>query len=159
LTEVYLLLGSNLNEPALQLAIARKLITKQVGLIVSESHEYRSAPWGVIDQPDFLNQVLCVQTSFSALELLACLQQIELKMGRERIVKWGSRIIDIDILYFGNDIITNSHLKIPHPELQNRRFTLIPLCDLAPEFIHPVFNISNKTLLNRCTDNGEVHQL
>lgn len=156
MTEVYLLLGSNLQNPALQLEIARQRLAEKAGIIVSESPVYRSAPWGVEDQPEFANQVLCIETRFSALELLKCLQTIELNMGRKRIVKWGSRIIDIDILYYNKQIITQDTLKIPHPELQNRRFTLVPLCDIAPDFIHPVFNISNQTMLQRCKDEGKV---
>lgn len=157
--EVYLLLGSNLQNPALQLEIARKQLSEKVGLISSASPVYRSAPWGVKDQPEFANQVLCIEMTSPALELLGCLQAIELSMGRERFVKWGSRIIDIDILYYKKEIITHSTLKTPHPELQNRRFTLVPLCDIAPDFIHPVFNISNLTMLERCKDDGEVIRL
>jgi len=159
LTEVYLLLGSNLNKPALQLNIALQHITEKAGELIVQSPVYRSSPWGVSDQPEFANQVILLQTSFSPFELLQCLQKIEHTMGRERIVKWGSRIIDIDILYYGKSIITNPALKVPHPELSNRRFTLVPLCAIAPAFIHPVWNVSNQTILQRCTDEGHVEEI
>ncbi len=156
MTEVYLLLGSNLNTPFIQLNIALGHLTEMVGKIVQVSPVYHSAPWGVVDQPDFANQVVLLNTALKPLDLLRCLQVIEKNMGRERIVKWGSRIIDIDVLYYGNEIITNTTLKVPHPELHNRRFTLVPLCDIAPDFIHPVWNVTNHTLLKRCSDEGKV---
>jgi 2-amino-4-hydroxy-6-hydroxymethyldihydropteridine diphosphokinase len=149
-------LGSNLDHPSLQLEYALQHLEKRAGQIISRSSVYRSAPWGVTDQPEFMNQVVEIGTTQTPLMLLKCLQDIELSMGRERIIKWGSRIIDIDILYYGQEIITEPALKIPHPEIQARRFTLVPLCEIAPDVKHPVWNVSNRELLNRCTDDGAV---
>ncbi len=154
--QVYLLLGSNLNNPRLQLEIALQKIEEKAGKAVCCSKIYRSSPWGLNDQPEFANQVIEIDTSFSPQDLLSCLQSIEIEMGRERIIKWGSRIIDIDILYYAGEILSTTALKIPHPEIQGRRFTLVPLCDIAPDLIHPVWNISNQEMLNRCQDEGSV---
>ncbi len=159
MTEVYILLGSNLEDPDKQLATAIQRIKEQVGPISRQSALYWSAPWGKEDQPAFLNQVILLQTNYTADELLRILLHIEQQMGRQRLVKWGSRIIDLDILYYGNDIITHASLKIPHPEIANRRFVLIPLNELAPDFIHPVLNVSNETLLQRCVDVLEVKKV
>jgi 2-amino-4-hydroxy-6-hydroxymethyldihydropteridine diphosphokinase len=158
LKDIFILLGSNLNDPHKQLQTAFDFIQREIGPIVQKSSIYHSAPWGVSEQPDFLNQVLQVQTSLTAQQVLKANLSIEERMGRKREIKWGSRIIDIDILYFDHDIINDSNLKIPHPEIQNRRFTLIPLCEIKPDFIHPVLNVSNNALLLRCPDHLEVHQ-
>lgn len=154
--QVYLLLGSNLNDPRLQLEIALKKVCDRAGKLVYASKVYRSSPWGLNEQPDFANQVLEISTRLAPKDLLTCIQSIEIEMGRKRIVKWGSRIIDIDILYYDSEILTTTSLKIPHPEIQGRRFTLVPLCDIAPDFIHPVWNISNREMLSRCQDEGVV---
>ncbi|MDF2457367.1 MAG: folK, partial [Cytophagaceae bacterium] len=132
MTTVYLLLGSNLEDPDKQIRTAREWIEKKVGHLDQCSSIYWSAPWGNEDQPAFLNQVIQVSTSLSADDLLTVLLSIEQEMGRQRLVKWGSRIIDIDILYYGQEIVTLTHLKIPHPEIGNRRFVLVPLHEIAP---------------------------
>jgi len=156
LTTVYLLLGSNLEDPDHQLRIAREWIEKKVGSLDQCSSIYWSAPWGNEDQPAFLNQVIQLSTTSSADDLLTILLSIEQEMGRQRLVKWGSRIIDIDILYYGQEIITHTHLKIPHPEIANRRFVLVPLNEIAPDFKHPVLNVNTSVLLERCEDKLEV---
>ncbi|MDB5257844.1 MAG: folK [Chitinophagaceae bacterium] len=156
LTNVFLLLGSNLEDPGKQLQIARELIANKVGALVQCSAVYWSAPWGNEDQPAFLNQVIQLSIAYSSDDLLHRLLFIEQEMGRQRLVKWGSRIIDIDILYYGQEIIAQSHLKIPHAEIANRRFVLIPLQEIAPDFLHPVLNVSTTVLLERCEDKLEV---
>jgi len=159
LTTVFLLLGSNLEDPDKQLRLARESIASKVGALVECSAVYWSAPWGKEDQPAFLNQVLQLSVAYTADDLLHLLLSIEQEMGRQRLVKWGSRIIDIDILYYGQEIITKDHLKIPHPEIANRRFVLVPLQEIAPDFKHPVLNVSTAMLLERCEDKLEVKKV
>jgi 2-amino-4-hydroxy-6-hydroxymethyldihydropteridine diphosphokinase len=159
LTEAFLLLGSNLGDPDRQLQIAIHHLESAIGSIAKRSSVYWSAPWGKEDQPAFLNQVIVLSTAYTADELLRILLYTEQKMGRERLVKWGSRIIDIDILYYGKEIMTHPSLKIPHPEIANRKFALIPLNEIAPDFSHPVLNVSHRTLLERCGDTLEVRKI
>lgn len=156
LTTVFLLLGSNLEDPEKQLQTARILIDQKIGKIDQSSSVYWSAPWGNADQPAFLNQAIQLSTDSTADDLLSLLLSIEQEMGRQRLVKWGSRVIDIDILYYGQEIITSPHLKIPHPEIANRKFVLTPLSEIAPDFIHPVLNVNTSVLLERCEDQLEV---
>lgn len=156
LTTAFLLLGSNLEDPGKQLRIARELIAHKVGPLIQSSSIYWSAPWGNEDQPAFLNQVIQLSVAYPADDLLHRLLSIEQEMGRERLTKWGSRIIDIDILYYGQEIITKTHLKIPHPEIANRRFVLVPLEEIAPDFKHPVLNVTTSVLLERCEDKLKV---
>jgi 2-amino-4-hydroxy-6-hydroxymethyldihydropteridine diphosphokinase len=153
--DVFLLLGSNEGERKENLSIARRLTENSIGKIKSDSSIYETEPWGKKDQPKFLNQVILTATCLSPEEVLYNIYSIEKEMGRERLEKWGPRIIDIDIIYYGSEIIVSEKLKIPHPELQNRRFALIPLHEIARDFIHPVFNISSEELLKRCPDKLE----
>ena len=149
-------MGSNLEDPEKQIKTAKMWIEKKIGPIDQSSSIYWSAPWGNEDQPAFLNQVIQLLTTYSADDLLQLLLSIEQEMGRQRLIKWGSRIIDLDILYYGHEIITLSHLKIPHPEIANRRFVLVPLNEIAPDLKHPVLNVTTSTLLDRCVDKLEV---
>ncbi|PWJ56998.1 2-amino-4-hydroxy-6-hydroxymethyldihydropteridine diphosphokinase [Dyadobacter jejuensis] len=153
---VLLLLGSNLGDRQDLLFQATKAISLRIGTITGASSLYETAPWGVTDQPPFLNQVLQVQTSLSPEVVLETALAIELALGRVRLQRWAARVIDIDILYF-NDLITQQEkLTIPHPRLQDRRFTLIPLVEIAADWIHPVFMKSNKILLEDCEDKEMV---
>ena len=153
---VYLLLGSNLGDRLQVLLAAGELIAIQIGNIVAESSIYETAPWGVLDQPSFLNQVVEVETDLSPEEVLRVILDIEHELGRVRYERWGARVIDIDILYFNNLVLDSARLTIPHPRLHERRFTLIPLAELAPLFIHPILNKSTLHLLADCPDNSEV---
>lgn len=144
---VYLLTGANIGDPRQQLKDAKVEIAERVGKIIKESAIYESEAWGVEDQPIFLNQVLEVITPLSAAKVLQTIQQIELVLGRIRAQRWGSRTIDIDILYYNNDIIHEPDLQVPHPYIQERNFTLIPLSEIAPNFEHPIFKKTNQQLL------------
>ncbi|HEY8402320.1 MAG TPA: 2-amino-4-hydroxy-6-hydroxymethyldihydropteridine diphosphokinase [Cytophagaceae bacterium] len=157
MNKVYLLLGSNLGNRIETLASVRKVLEIRVGKILSKSSCYETEPWGKTDQPEFINQVLLIETPLKPQEVLKTILQIELEHGRIRKEKFGARVIDIDILYYENEIIVTEELKIPHPEIHNRRFVLVPLVEIAAEFKHPVFNLSNNELLTRCKDNLKVY--
>ncbi len=135
---VFLLLGSNLGNRVGYLQQAAGLIGEAVAEVVQASSVYETESWGKTDEPDYLNQVIFLKTDLAPRTLLETLLGIETKMGRKREIKWGSRIIDIDILFYGNQLINEPGLVVPHPELQNRMFTLAPLNEIAPDFVHPV---------------------
>jgi 2-amino-4-hydroxy-6-hydroxymethyldihydropteridine diphosphokinase len=148
----YLLIGGNEGERVVQLSTARKNITDAGGEIRHASSLYETAAWGKTDQPDFLNQALEVATLQEAPDWMETLLGIEKTMGRQRTARYGSRNIDIDILFFNNSIIRMPQLIIPHPEIQNRRFVLAPMDEIAPFFIHPVLGRTIRELLAACTD-------
>lgn len=150
---VYLLLGSNLGDRIGLLKEARLQLLHSIGSIIRSSSVYETQSWGIANQPDYLNQVLEMQTNLLPEVILKKTQSIEENLHRERTKKWDSRTIDIDILLFGKTIINLPELKIPHPELQNRLFTLIPLEELIPDFIHPVLNKTTKELRQEVNDN------
>lgn len=156
---VFLLLGSNLGDRHVYLQKAIEMISAEVSPVTKTSSVYETQSWGKTDEPDYLNQVVEVQTHIPARNLLEKVLAIELEMGRIREVKWGSRVIDIDVLFYGDAIINEVGLTIPHPQLHNRRFTLEPLGELAPGFIHPVFKKSVLQLKNDLKDNLIVKKL
>lgn len=153
---VWLGLGTNLGDRRRNLVTAAGLIYLKVGPLHEVSGIYKTAAWGVTEQPDFLNQAVCARTVLNPAAVLREINEIENFMGRVRDQKWGPRLIDIDILYFENEIIDETNLKIPHPRIQERNFVLIPLSEIAPDFVHPVFNLSNRELLHRSKDTAEV---
>ncbi len=155
----YLLLGSNLGNRSTQLENARNLIELFVGDIKKASSIYETLPWGVSEQPNFYNQVLAIVTELSAEELLLNLLQIEDKLGRERIQRWQARRIDLDILYYEQAIINQPQLTVPHPQIAYRRFTLVPLVEIAPDYVHPLLQQSNAQLLAQCQDTLEVKKV
>jgi 2-amino-4-hydroxy-6-hydroxymethyldihydropteridine diphosphokinase len=155
---IFLLLGSNSGERLWQLKLANELIEKEIGSIVAKSKIYETAPWGKADQPPFLNQAIKIETPFSPEKLLVKVQSIEQELGRTRVEKWGERSIDIDIIYFGNKIIDSSNLIIPHQHLTERKFVLIPLTEVSPEFIHPLLQKSNAQLLKECMDTLSINE-
>jgi 2-amino-4-hydroxy-6-hydroxymethyldihydropteridine diphosphokinase len=156
---VVILLGSNLGDRKHLLKEAAEQLSLHVGGIIKYSSYYETKAWGNEDQPDFLNQVLVCETRHKPIDVLKSCLSVEKNLGRDRKEKWGSRTIDIDILYFEQEIIATPELKIPHPFLHERRFTLVPLCEVLPDFIHPVFNFSTKQLLEQCRDLLEVSKL
>jgi 2-amino-4-hydroxy-6-hydroxymethyldihydropteridine diphosphokinase len=156
---VYLLIGGNIGNRQENLRLARNKVDTLCDSILIQSAIYETAAWGNQNQPAFLNQVLKITTGLSAEELLDKLLRIEKELGRVRIEKYGPRIIDIDILFFNNSIIKLNNLVIPHPEMQNRRFALLPLNEIAPNFIHPVLHKPISELLKECPDNLEVNKI
>ena len=149
---IYLLLGSNLGIREEIISSALESIEKTCGPILNKSHLYESASWGLDKQPDFLNQVVEIETNLDPLTLLEQLLDIEKSFGRKRNVKWGSRSIDIDILYYGDQISMSPRLTVPHPQIAYRRFTLVPLAEILPHFIHPLLNKTHRQLLEECED-------
>ena len=138
MSDVFLLLGSNLGDRQGYLQQAIAYIEKEIAPVIHSSSVYETQSWGKTDEPDYLNQVIQLQTDVSASEILRKILNIEKIMGRKREVKWGSRTIDIDILFYGSEIIKEEGLTVPHPEMHNRLFTLAPLAEIAPDLVHPV---------------------
>lgn len=154
--KLYLLLGGNLGNRTAYLQQARESIAAQVGGIQQSSKIYETAAWGKTDQPNFLNQVLEVKTGLAPEQVLQQINSIEHELGRVRLEHWGSRVIDIDILFYNALVLQTQRLTIPHPQLHARRFTLLPLAEIAPELVHPVLEKSISQLLEECTDVLEV---
>ena len=156
---IFLLLGTNMGDRKINLKRAIFQIEKLVGTINEESSVYQTAAWGKLDQPEFYNQVIEVESSLSAIELLEIILGIEVKLGRERKEKWSERLIDIDILLIGNEIIQTERLNVPHPQLANRKFTLIPLVEIASDVVHPVLKKNMAELLAACSDSLTVKKI
>ena len=156
MNKTYLLLGSNMGNSQQQLSIAIKNITQKIGGVIRKSKLYTTAAWGNTNQPDFLNQVIVVETKNTALQTIKTILGIEEEMGRVRTKKNAPRIIDIDILFFNKEIIAEKILTVPHPKIQNRRFVLIPLNELSPNFKHPVIKKTMHQLLVNCYDTLNV---
>ena len=143
----YIALGSNLGDKEENLRRAIDLLAQAGVEIVASSSFYATKPYGVTDQPDFLNGVVEVNWTGSAVSLLHVLLATEKTMGRQRLRHWGERNIDLDLLFFGKEIINTQELVLPHPDLQNRLFVLEPLCELAADFVHPVLGKTMSLLL------------
>ncbi|MFY0625983.1 MAG: 2-amino-4-hydroxy-6-hydroxymethyldihydropteridine diphosphokinase [Reichenbachiella sp.] len=159
MSKCYLLLGTNLNDKVSNMEEAAREISIQVGDVLTKSSIYLTAAWGKNDQEDFLNQVLCIETQHKPVDVMNLCLQIENDMGRVRFEKWGSRLIDIDVLFYESEIVDLENCKIPHPEVQNRRFTLEPLDEIAPNLNHPIVNKTIKELLEICPDQLDVTKL
>ncbi|HEY4326237.1 MAG TPA: 2-amino-4-hydroxy-6-hydroxymethyldihydropteridine diphosphokinase [Mucilaginibacter sp.] len=157
--DVFLLLGSNLGDrnKLLQQAIAQ--IEKNIARILKASSVYETQAWGKTSVPDYLNQVVMLQTNLAPQKLLEATLSIENTLGRQRQEKWGARTIDIDILFYGKIIINEENLHIPHPELHKRRFTLEPLAEIAPELLHPILNRNILQLKSELKDSLIVKKL
>jgi 2-amino-4-hydroxy-6-hydroxymethyldihydropteridine diphosphokinase len=152
---IFLLLGSNLGNSSAQLDTAIRHITS-FATVIRKSSVYVSQAWGNTNQPDFLNQVIEIDSDLEPQELLDHTLRTETTMGRDRILKWGPRTIDIDILFYRNDIVKTGSLTIPHPEIQNRKFELVPLRELAPDLFHPVLKKTISQIDDECTDTLSV---
>lgn len=154
MVDAYLLLGTNMGDRAGYLQQAITLLSLQAPAIrvTGISSIFETAAWGIIEQDDYLNQAIAIQTTLPAENLLQVTASIENRMGRVRKKVWEPRIIDIDILFYGNQIIHSNRLTIPHPHLQERRFVLKPLAEIAPNLIHPVLHQTISGLLADCQD-------
>lgn len=155
----YIGIGSNLGNP---LEYCRDAIAKMSNLddlaVLRESSFYKTEPVGFTDQNDFVNAVCEIRTRLSPGQLLKALKNIEKRMGRQDEHRWGPRIIDLDILLYGQNVISDKEhgLMIPHPDFHKRRFVLVPLCEIASYVIHPAFGVSIRGLLDRLDDNSYV---
>lgn len=149
---IFLLVGSNSGDRACHLSFAIESIENGIGSIQARSKIYETAPWGNTHQPDFLNQALQVASELSPIELLMQTQAIERALGRSPGKKWAERSVDIDILFFDDMIIDVPGLVIPHLHLAARRFVLVPLAEISPDFVHPVLQKSTLELLKECRD-------
>jgi len=159
MNRVFLLLGSNLGNRQQYLQQAIELISTHIAPAKKTSSIYETQSWGKTDAPDYLNQVVMLETEIPASELLRKILDIELMLGRRREEKWGSRTIDIDILFYGDAVISRENLQVPHPELHNRRFTLEPLAEIAAELVHPVLKKTILDVKNELKDSLIVKKL
>lgn len=153
--KVVLILGGNRGDREELINQAVKYISEENSLVAG-SAIYETQAWGNVAKGNFLNQVIQIETSLSPEKLLKQIQEIEEKLGRKRTETWGDRTMDIDILYFGDEVINSPNLTIPHRFIQDRRFVLVPLAEILPEMIHPILGKSNRTLLEECQDPCEV---
>lgn len=157
MTMLYLLLGGNLGDKKKIFTEARELLGQRIGKMISFSSVYETEPWGFQSDDVFWNQVLKMETELLPQEVLSKTQEIEQDLGRIRKEnRYDSRMIDIDILFYGDQIIKQEDLIVPHPRIQERKFTLVPLCEIAPELVHPVLKKSIGQLLKECTDQLKV---
>jgi 2-amino-4-hydroxy-6-hydroxymethyldihydropteridine diphosphokinase len=155
----YILIGGNIGDRFANLQTAKELISKQCGSITKESSIYQTAAWGLTEQPDFLNQVVIISTTIESELLMQTLLSVEETMGRVRSIKFGPRIIDLDILLIDDLVIASEILIIPHPALPQRKFALIPLNEVAPQLFHPVEKKSINQLLTDCKDELVVQKI
>jgi len=156
---IYLGIGGNEGHRAQNVRQAQSFISTSIGSIVKTSSVYQTAAWGNTEQPDFYNQVLLVKTELSAKDCLKQCLAIEKKLGRIRSGQWSGRTMDIDILFFNQEIIRSKKLTVPHPYLHERNFVLVPLNEIAPHFIHPVFRKKIFTLLKNSPDKLPVKKV
>lgn len=160
MNSLFLLLGGNLGNKSLIFIKAHNILKKKLGKIIKKSSIYETEPWGFKAKNNFWNQALIIETPLPPKEILKITKETEMELGRIRGEKrYTSRTIDIDILFLGNMIINEPILEIPHPRIINRKFVLIPLSEIAPYLIHPVFKKTINELLEECTDTLEVKKL
>jgi len=158
--KVFLGLGTNMGKRADNLRTAVQSIETDIGRVVKTSSVYETEPWGFLSEEQFLNMVVGVETELTPSGLMAKILSIETLLGRERGEKqYVSRVIDIDILLYEDQIIQEKNLKIPHPLMHERRFVLEPLCEIEQDLIHPLLGKPFKYLLSKCEDSSKVQNL
>lgn len=150
---LYIALGSNLGDRQANLQAAIQALPPAVH-VLRQSAIYETTPWGYLDQPDFLNMVVQAETDLPPGELMATLKDLESRLGRQATFKNGPRVIDLDLLFYNDLVLENDKLTIPHAGLAERAFVLVPLADLAPEFIHPVHQQTVEVLLSQVDTRG-----
>lgn len=151
--KVFIELGGNLGDRLNLILEAKKLIRLLDCKIIQQSSVFETPPWGFSADQNFYNQIIEIDTAIKPLDLIANLQKIEEKLGRIRnSSKYESRTIDLDILFFNAEVLTEINLIIPHPRLHLRKFVLIPMCEIAPDFVHPLLNVTMHELLVKCPD-------
>ena len=153
---VYIQLGSNIGQRESFITKSMHKVEDDIGKIITASSIFETTAWGNENQNNFLNSVIEIKTPFDAFTILKKSQEIENNLGRERSDKWGERTIDIDILFYNNKIINTKELTIPHPLIQNRKFVLVPLSEIAPNYMHPILKKNISTLLSECKDTQKV---
>jgi len=160
MNKTYISLGSNRGNRTANLIRAMNLLSEWVGNVTKVSSLYETPPWKMVDKTDFYNQVLLLETMLPSTELIDTVILVESMMGRQRASsKYEPRIIDIDILFFNEEIINTEELTVPHPLIKERRFVLEPMIEIAPEFIHPVLKKTMVQLLGECEDKSELRKL
>jgi len=156
LAEVYLGLGSNLGSKLENLKEAETYIEKFIGEIQQRSSYYKTAPWGLTDQNEFINSVVKIETFHNPRIVLSLIEKIEYTIGRTPTVKWGDRIIDIDILFYGDRRLESKKLVIPHPHIQERNFVLVPMKEINHMFMHPILQKTIEELYLASSDQSAV---
>ncbi|OQP39395.1 2-amino-4-hydroxy-6-hydroxymethyldihydropteridine diphosphokinase [Niastella koreensis] len=159
MNKVFLLIGGNMGDRLQNLHQAIALLAATCGPVTQQSAVYETAAWGKTDQAAFLNQALLLHTLLTPQELITTILSVEEQLGRRRMEKNGPRVIDIDIIFYNDLVMHEPHLTIPHPQLQNRRFVLIPLIEIAPDLVHPVLHKTLIELLSECRDDLAVNKL
>jgi 2-amino-4-hydroxy-6-hydroxymethyldihydropteridine diphosphokinase len=153
--KVILHLGSNLGDPLANINLAMDMLSKQVR-VVNTSSTYLTAAWGMSEQADFFNRAATISTSYSPSELLHICDEITKSFPEKKGERWGPRFIDVDIIFFGDEIIDTESIKIPHPRMHLRNFVLIPLLEIAPDWVHPILQKTVEELFVECHDELEV---